>query len=216
MPEWVDCGDMSFSKIGGRWTPRGEFGALYLNATIRVAAAQARHQHEGRATFDVPTVTVVDVVDADPIRALRLRKSTSQSNGLLNVTRPLRASSRHTSIGRQTPSSSNSRPEATVIVPRAAIPGFESIQPRQLADLAPQRSGFSIWSETADTGVRIERLLQIAGGPALTTIAASLLGQTSTPAKAAAARKNGQNGGRPTKKSSTVSAKRKHRTPTPV
>ena len=106
--------------------------------------------------------------------------------------------------------------EATVIVPRAAIPGFESIQPRQLADLAPQRSGFSIWSETADTGVRIERLLQIAGGPALTTIAASLLGRTSTPAKAAAARKNGQNGGRPAKKSSTVSAKRKHRTPTPV
>ena len=87
-PEWIDCGDMSFSKtVGGRWNPRGEFGALYLNATVRVAAAQARHQHEGRAialfdlrperrpilaSFDVPAVIVVDVVSADAIRSLDL------------------------------------------------------------------------------------------------------------------------------------------------
>jgi hypothetical protein len=90
--------------------------------------------------------------------------------------------------------------KATVIVPRAAIPGFKSIDPLQLADLSPQASGFSIWSEAADTGIRIERLLQIAAGPALTTLAAGILGRTSTPAKAAAARKNGRAGGRPAKK----------------
>jgi RES domain-containing protein len=87
-PEWVNGGDMSFSKrVGGRWNPPGEFGALYLNATVRLAAAQARHQHEGRAialfdlrperrpmlaSFDVPPVTVVDVVTAEAIRSLGL------------------------------------------------------------------------------------------------------------------------------------------------
>jgi hypothetical protein len=90
--------------------------------------------------------------------------------------------------------------KATVILPRAAIPGFKSIDPLQLADLSPQASGFSIWSEAADTGIRIERLLQIAAGPALATVAAGILGQASTPAKAAAARKNGRAGGRPVKK----------------
>jgi RES domain-containing protein len=86
--DWVDCGDTSFAKAnGGRWNPATEFGALYFNATVRVAAAQARHQHAGRAialfdlrperrpilaTFDVPTVRVVDVVSAEAIRALRL------------------------------------------------------------------------------------------------------------------------------------------------
>jgi RES domain-containing protein len=89
-PDWVDCSDTSFAKAhGGRWNPAGEFGALYLNATLRVAAAQARYQHAGRAialfdlrperrpmlaTFDVPAVRVVDVVNAEPIRALRLPK----------------------------------------------------------------------------------------------------------------------------------------------
>jgi RES domain-containing protein len=87
-PEWVNCGDMSFSKsAGGRWNPPGDFGALYLNATVRVAAAQARHQHEGRAialfdlrperrpilaSFDVPPVTVIDVVAQEALRALGL------------------------------------------------------------------------------------------------------------------------------------------------
>ena len=90
-PDWVDCGDTSFAKAnGGRWNPAGEFGALYLNATVRVAAAQARHQHAGRAialfdlrperrpilaTFDVPAASVVDVVNAKAIRELRLPKA---------------------------------------------------------------------------------------------------------------------------------------------
>jgi RES domain-containing protein len=87
-PEWHDSGDWSYAKkIGGRWNPPGEFGALYLNATIRVAAAQARQQHVGRAiglfdllpdrrpqlaTFDVPTSRVVDVVSARAVARLEL------------------------------------------------------------------------------------------------------------------------------------------------
>jgi hypothetical protein len=84
-------------------------------------------------------------------------------------------------------------------VPRALVPGWGSIDPRKLADLAKEPSGFGVWSETADTGVRIERLVQLAAGTALATAAASILGQTSTPAKAAAARENGRTGGRPRK-----------------
>ena len=89
--------------------------------------------------------------------------------------------------------------KATIIVPRTAVPGWGSVDPRKLADLAAQSSGFSIWSEKADTGVRIERLVQLATGTALATAAASILGQKSTPAKAAAARVNGRIGGRPRK-----------------
>lgn len=49
-PEWVDCSDTSYSKRhGGRWNPAGAFGALYLNATIEVAAANAREWHRHRA-----------------------------------------------------------------------------------------------------------------------------------------------------------------------
>jgi hypothetical protein len=88
--------------------------------------------------------------------------------------------------------------KATVMVPRTAIPGFASIDPRQLADLTRQSSGLSVWSKAADAGLRIETLLQIAAGPALTT-AGGILGRTSTPAKAAAARTNGRKGGRPRK-----------------
>ncbi|MDQ2773375.1 MAG: RES domain-containing protein [Acidobacteriota bacterium] len=75
-PEWIDPADTSYSKQrGGRWNPAGEFGALYLNATTQVAAANVRAQHSGRAiklfdllpearpelvTFDVPAADVVD------------------------------------------------------------------------------------------------------------------------------------------------------------
>jgi RES domain-containing protein len=47
-PSWPDASDTSFSKTsGGRWNPpdrpgRPGFGALYLNATLAVARANAR------------------------------------------------------------------------------------------------------------------------------------------------------------------------------
>ena len=49
-PGWADPLDASFSKrFGARWNAPGAFGALYLNQTIDVAAANARKQHLGRA-----------------------------------------------------------------------------------------------------------------------------------------------------------------------
>ena len=87
-PDWIDFGDTEHSKTrGGRWNPAGEFGALNLNASLRVAAAQARHQHVGRAiglfdlrperrpslaVFNVPLISVVDVVNAASLRVLGL------------------------------------------------------------------------------------------------------------------------------------------------
>lgn len=89
-PGWTNPLDPSFSKRqGGRWTPRGEFGALYLNATVRVAAANARFKHAGRAIglFDlrperrpwlmdveVPSQNVADVVTPAGIAAAGLPK----------------------------------------------------------------------------------------------------------------------------------------------
>ena len=55
-PNWADPADTSYSKqFGGRWNPPGEFGALYLNVTLAVAAANARARHAGRAVklFDL-------------------------------------------------------------------------------------------------------------------------------------------------------------------
>jgi RES domain-containing protein len=85
-PDWTDPADTSYSKQrGGRWNPAGEFGALCLNATIQVAAANARAHHAGRAiklfdlrpevrpelvTFDVPVIDAVDACTRDGIAAL--------------------------------------------------------------------------------------------------------------------------------------------------
>jgi RES domain-containing protein len=85
-PEWIDPTNTEYSKQrGGRWNPAGEFGALYLNATVHVAGANARARHAGRAiklfdllpearpelvTFEVPTAEVVDACTPDGITAL--------------------------------------------------------------------------------------------------------------------------------------------------
>lgn len=80
--------DTSFAKaLGGRWNPSGAFGALYLCATVAVAAANARHQFAGRAIklFDlqpvarpqlvavnVPRQAFVDAITAEGVEALEL------------------------------------------------------------------------------------------------------------------------------------------------
>jgi len=91
-PAWTDPpDDTAHSKaVGGRWNPPGAFGALYLNATVLVAAAHARFQHNDRAiklfdlqpharpmlaAFDVDETVVVDAVDDGAVRALRLPAS---------------------------------------------------------------------------------------------------------------------------------------------
>lgn len=90
-PAWIDPLDPSYAKrYGGRWTPPGEFGALYLCATIVVAAANARAQHRHRAIklFDlrpearpslvlvnVPENRFLDVVSDAGIAELRLPRT---------------------------------------------------------------------------------------------------------------------------------------------
>jgi RES domain-containing protein len=85
-PDWTVTLDTSYSKFyGGRWNPQSAFGALYLNATIAVAAANARHQHAGRAIqlfdlrpdarphlvdIDVTSVDVLDVVTNGGLSAI--------------------------------------------------------------------------------------------------------------------------------------------------
>jgi RES domain-containing protein len=87
-PEWQSCADTSYAKVNGaRWNPRGAFGALYLCATIEVAAANARNHHSGRAIglfslrperrphlqrFDVAPARFVDVVSAPGVAAIGL------------------------------------------------------------------------------------------------------------------------------------------------
>ncbi len=87
-PNWMDPADTSFSmQRGGRWNPRDEFGALYLNASLQVAAANARAQHAGRAiklfdllprarpelvTFGISPVDVLDTCTPVGLKALGL------------------------------------------------------------------------------------------------------------------------------------------------
>ncbi len=77
-PDWTEPLDTAYSKqYGGRWNPPGEFGALYLNADLRVAAANARAQHAGRALklFDLlpkarPELVTVEVQRRDVVDAV--------------------------------------------------------------------------------------------------------------------------------------------------
>lgn len=85
---WSDPLDPSYAKaVGGRWTPKGEFGAIHLNENLTVAAANARSRHAGRSIglFDlrpekrpwlvdvsVPFATAVDVVSSAGLAAAGL------------------------------------------------------------------------------------------------------------------------------------------------
>ncbi|MBV9085104.1 MAG: RES domain-containing protein [Acidobacteriaceae bacterium] len=85
-PEWTDPANTAYSKEhGGRWNPPGEFGALYLNATVQVAAANARAQHAGRAiklfdlwakarpelvTFEIPVTAALDACTPEGLTEL--------------------------------------------------------------------------------------------------------------------------------------------------
>ncbi len=91
-PGWSDPLDTKYAKQSkqSRWNPPGEFGALYLNRNLEVAAANARKQHARRAIglFDlkpekrpsllqvsVSESRVLDAVTVAGVAALRLPKS---------------------------------------------------------------------------------------------------------------------------------------------
>ncbi|HEY1654749.1 MAG TPA: RES domain-containing protein [Candidatus Tumulicola sp.] len=87
-PGWGDPLDPAYSKSsGGRWNAPGAFGAIYLCATLEVAAANARARHAGRAIrlFDllpsrrpsllevrIPDGEMLDVVSEEGVRAAGL------------------------------------------------------------------------------------------------------------------------------------------------
>jgi RES domain-containing protein len=87
-PDWTDCGDTSHNRrMGGRWNPRGRFGALYLNATREVAAANARVNFAGEMhllhdlrpeyrpdlqSFEVPAAEYLDAVTPEGVAELGL------------------------------------------------------------------------------------------------------------------------------------------------
>jgi RES domain-containing protein len=84
-PDWDDPRDTSYSKArGGRWNPPASFGVLYLNATLAVAAANARSYFRPDGIlwedllpealpdvveFAVPNGPTVDVVTDDGVAA---------------------------------------------------------------------------------------------------------------------------------------------------
>jgi RES domain-containing protein len=85
-PTWQDPSDTSYSKrVGGRWNEpdrpgRPGFGALYLNATLEVARANAARsiasQFGPRVTFDdfaagaLPQLQYYDIVETDFVDAV--------------------------------------------------------------------------------------------------------------------------------------------------
>ena len=90
-PSWKNPAETSFSRrFGGRWNPAGAFGALYLNADVAVAAANARRslasvfgdavafadlrpeRRPDLVLFTVAPTTFVDAVTPDGIAALGL------------------------------------------------------------------------------------------------------------------------------------------------
>lgn len=87
---------------------------------------------------------------------------------------------------------------ATLMIGRARIAGFAKASPAVLADLAINPGAESLWSQAADDGVLLDQLLEIvAGTEYLKVLGGRISGRKRSPAKAAAARKNGVKGGRP-------------------
>lgn len=88
-PAWPGpCSDTQHSKkIGGRWNPKNEFGALYLCQTGKVAAANARANFENESwglldmplgqrpyllEFEVSTKNYIDAVTDGGLKVLGL------------------------------------------------------------------------------------------------------------------------------------------------
>ncbi|MDQ2992868.1 MAG: DUF2442 domain-containing protein [Candidatus Eremiobacteraeota bacterium] len=96
---------------------------------------------------------------------------------------------------------------ATLVVPRATIPGFAKVAPKALADIAINPGAESLWSDRVDDGVLLEQLLEIVvGADLLKTLGGRISGRQRSDAKTAAARVNGAKGGRP-RKNRTIAKK---------
>jgi hypothetical protein len=89
---------------------------------------------------------------------------------------------------------------ATLVVPRAKIPGFRNADPAALADLAIAPGAETLWSDTVDDGVLLEQLIEIAvGARTILELSGVIRGRVRSEARAVSARQNGRKGGRPRK-----------------
>jgi RES domain-containing protein len=67
-PDWFEPLDTAYARrAGGRWNPAGEFGALYLCATLEVAAANARTHFTGEiaSLMDLQPALLPDLMEVN-------------------------------------------------------------------------------------------------------------------------------------------------------
>ena len=77
-PGWADPFDVTYSvRSGGRWNPPGEFGVLYLNASIGVARANVDRLFAGLPygsedldPVNAPILVSLDIVVDDYVDAV--------------------------------------------------------------------------------------------------------------------------------------------------
>lgn len=65
-PDWFEPLDTAYARrAGGRWNPPGEFGVLYLCATLAVAAANARSHFTGEiaSLMDLQPALLPDLLE---------------------------------------------------------------------------------------------------------------------------------------------------------
>lgn len=153
-PHWRDPADPSFARrMGGRWNPAVEFGALYLNATLQVAAANARAQHAGRAiklfdllpearpelvSFHIPESEVLDA--ATPMGLTKLGLAAHFPYGVLWP--PCQALAREAHSAGLSGVASRSNAEATVTASVGEeLALFEHVSPGSVQD----RRAFEEW-----------------------------------------------------------------------
>jgi hypothetical protein len=86
---------------------------------------------------------------------------------------------------------------ASIAIPRTAIRQVADIPREDLGAVRVEPPGYAIWFDRPDVGIHLDGLLQAAAGDAIRSMAASALGSTTSPLKAAAVRANGRKGGRP-------------------
>ena len=61
--------------------------------------------------------------------------------------------------------------ESALVIPKAKIPGLRNLLPHEMKTLEIEPLGFALWCESADTGVELETLLEIALGQTKTSAA---------------------------------------------
>jgi RES domain-containing protein len=159
-PHWTDPLDTSHSRrVGGRWNAPGEFGVLYLNASVELARLQVEHKLAGHPyeIEDLEPVFQHDLVEVDvaEAEALDLVSEAGLTAAGLPPTYPLDANGRRIGHDRCQPVGRAAYADARVaaIACRSAAPGTApsdeelALFDRHVAALATQtrRRPFASW-----------------------------------------------------------------------